>query len=317
MSQGIQLEDVLAEAIRLGASDVHLGSGEVPIFRLNGGLIRAEFRPLSDTQLRGWLTELVPAVALERSEFDGVLEFSALGRFRSNLFRHQGGIAAALRVISSQVPRLDTLGLPPVVHEVASYEQGLVLLTGPTGSGKSTTMAAIVDQINSTRSAHIITVEDPIEFVHQSRHSLIRQRQLGRDADSFSGALRSILREDPDVIVVGELRDHETIQLALTAAETGHLVLATLHSADAPRTIHRIVDVFPSGQQSQIRSMLAESLQMIVSQTLRASSSHGRIVNAEVLVAIPAVRTLIRDAKLHQLRGVMQASRAAGMRTFE
>jgi twitching motility protein PilT len=213
------------------------------------------------------------------------------------------------------VPRLDTLGLPSVVGDVATYERGLVLITGPTGSGKSTTMAAILDRINSTRAAHILTVEDPIEFVHTSRHSLIRQRQVGIDAESFPGALRSMLREDPDVIVVGELRDRETIQLALTAAETGHLVLATLHSADAPRTIHRIVDVFPAEQQNQIRLMLAESIQMIVSQTLRACPSRGRAVEAEVLVAIPAVRTLIRDGKLHQLRGVMQASRAVGMQT--
>jgi twitching motility protein PilT len=262
------------------------------------------------------LTELVPPEELERESFDGIFEFGALGRFRVNLFRHQGGIAVALRVVPSVVPRLDTLGLPPVIDDVTKYERGLVLITGATGSGKSTTLAAIVDQINAIRAAHVITVEDPIEFVHISRRSLIRQRQVGRDAASFPGALRSMLREDPDVIVVGELRDRETIQLALTAAETGHLVLATLHSADAPRTIHRIVDVFPAEQQNQIRSMLAESLQMIVSQTLRPCPSRGRVVEAEVLVAIPAVRTLIRDAKLHQLRGIMQASRAVGMRTF-
>ena len=317
MSLAVELMHVFAEAIRLGASDIHLGSDEPPVFRLNGALSRAELPSVSDSQLRGWLSERLPPGALERESFDGIFEFGTLGRFRVNIFRHQGGIAVALRVVPSLVPRLDTLGLPPVVDEVGRHERGLVLITGPTGSGKSTTMAAIVDRINSERSAHIITVEDPIEFEHSSRQSLIRQRQLGRDADSFSGALRSMLREDPDVIVVGELRDRETIQLALTAAETGHLVLATLHSADAPRTIHRIVDVFPAEQQNQIRSMLAESLQMIISQTLRPCSNRGRVVEAEVLVAIPAVRTLIRDAKLHQLRGVMQASRAVGMRTIE
>jgi twitching motility protein PilT len=316
MSLAVELKHVLAEAIRLGASDIHLGSHEPPVFRSNGVLRRAELPSVSDSHLRGWLTELVPPEELERESFDGIFEFGALGRFRVNLFRHQGGIAVALRVVPSVVPRLDTLGLPPVIDDVTKYERGLVLITGATGSGKSTTLAAIVDQINAIRAAHVITVEDPIEFVHISRRSLIRQRQVGRDAASFPGALRSMLREDPDVIVVGELRDRETIQLALTAAETGHLVLATLHSADAPRTIHRIVDVFPAEQQNQIRSMLAESLQMIVSQTLRPCPSRGRVVEAEVLVAIPAVRTLIRDAKLHQLRGIMQASRAVGMRTF-
>ncbi|MEY4700412.1 MAG: twitching motility protein [Pseudomonadota bacterium] len=317
MSQAVELTYVFAEAVRQGASDIHLGSHEPPMYRLNGVLTRAELPRVSDSQLRAWLMELVPAAALEQDAFDGVFEFMDLGRFRINLFRHQSGIAAALRVVPSVVPRLDTLGLPPVIDDVSRYERGLVLITGPTGSGKSTTLAAIVDHINSIRAAHIITVEDPIEFVHTSRQSLIRQRQLGRDAESFPGALRSMLREDPDVIVVGELRDRETIQLALTAAETGHLVLATLHSADAPRTIHRIVDVFPAERQNQIRSMLAESLQVIVSQAMRPCPRRGRIVEAEVLIAIPAVRTLIRDGKLHQLRGVMQASRAVGMSTFE
>lgn len=313
----MELHVVLAEAARLGASDIHLGSGDPPVFRLNGGLIRTELQPVSDAELRSWLKEVLPAASLERDALDGVIEFAALGRFRVNFFRHKSGLAVAIRLIPSVVPRLDTLGLPPVINDAADYERGLVLITGPTGSGKSTTMAALVDRINSCRSAHIITIEDPIEFAHSSRRSLIRQRQLGMDAESFPSALRSMLREDPDVIVVGELRDHETIQLALTAAETGHLVLATLHSSDAPRTVHRIVDVFPAERQNQIRAMLAESLQMIVSQTLRACPSGGRRAEAEVLLAIPAVRTLIREGKLHQLRGVMQASRAVGMRTLE
>lgn len=315
MSSLLELADVLEEAIRRGASDIHLGSAESPTFRLNGRLCHSELPPVSDSRLRTWLTEVAPHAALEREGVDGVFEHHRLGRFRVNIFRHQRGVAAALRVIPSTVPRLNTLGLPVVVSDISAYERGLVLITGPTGSGKSTTMAAVVDRINSTRAAHVITIEDPIEFIHESRRSLIRQRQLGTDAESFPGALRSMLREDPDVIMVGELRDHETIQLALTAAETGHLVLATLHSADAPRTIHRIVDVFPAERQNQIRAMLAESLQMIVSQTLRPCPSRGRVVDAEVLVATAAVRTLIRDGKLHQLRGVMQASGAVGMHT--
>jgi len=313
----MELHVVLAEAMRLGASDIHLGSGEPPVFRLNGVLIRAQLPPVDDSELRIWLKELMPEALLDRDALDGVIELAALGRFRLNFFRHKSGIAAAVRVIPAVVPQLDTLGLPSVIDEVANYERGLVLITGPTGSGKSTTMAAIVDRINSCRAAHIITIEDPIEFAHSSRRSLIRQRQLGIDAESFPSALRSMLREDPDVIVVGELRDHETIQLALTAAETGHLVLATLHSSDAPRTVHRVVDVFPAERQNQIRAMLAESFQMIVSQTLRTSPSGGRRVEAEVLLGTPAVRTLIREGKLHQLRGVMQASRAVGMRTIE
>lgn len=313
----MELHVVLAEAVRLGASDIHLGSGDPPVFRLNGELIGTELQPVSDAELRGWLKEALPTASLERDALDGVIEFAALGRFRVNFFRHKSGLAVAIRVIPSVVPRLDALGLPPVINDAANYERGLVLITGPTGSGKSTTMAALVDRINSCRAAHIISIEDPIEFAHSSRRSLIRQRQLGIDAESFPSALRSMLREDPDVIVVGELRDHETIQLALTAAETGHLVLATLHSSDAPRTVHRIVDVFPAERQNQIRAMLAESLQMIVSQALMACPSGGRRVEAEVLLAIPAVRTLIREGKLHQLRGVMQASRAVGMRTVE
>ncbi len=313
----MELENVLEVAIRRGASDIHLGSEELPIFRLNGILCRAELPPVSDAQLRQWLASVVPQAGLELERFDGVFERQGLGRFRVNVFRHQSGIAAAIRVIPSLVPQFDTLGLPAVVAQISSYDRGLALITGPTGSGKSTTMAAVVDLINSTRSAHVITIEDPIEFIHQSRLALIRQRQLGRDAQSFPEALRSMLREDPDVIIVGELRDRETIQLALTAAETGHLVLATLHSADAPRTIHRIVDVFQADQQNQIRAMLAESLQMIVSQRLRSCPTRGRALETEVLLAIPAVRTLIRDGKLHQVRGVMQASRGVGMLTVD
>ncbi len=307
--------DILRAATRLGASDIHLGSNEPPVIRVQGVLRRVDASPFGSSRLRDWLRELFPEGVLERDSFDSVVELPTYGRFRLNVFRHQHGLAAALRIIPERVPRFDTLGLPSSVRQVARCEQGLVLITGATGSGKSTTMAAIIDEINSQRSAHILTIEDPIEFLHESRQALIRQRQVGRDAESFPGALRAMLREDPDIIVVGELRDRETMQLALTAAETGHLVLATAHSSDAPRTIHRIVDAFSPEQHNQVRAMLAESLQMIVSQTLRAQEVGGRVLEAEVLIATPAVRTLIRDAKLHQLRGVMQASGGAGMRT--
>jgi twitching motility protein PilT len=251
------------------------------------------------------------------AEVDCSFECGQLGRFRLHIYRHAHGVAVAVRVIPIAVPRLETLGLPSFVASVANLQRGLVLVTGPTGSGKSTTLAALIDRINQDQSRHIVTIEHPIEFRHTSKRSVVRQREVGAHTETFASALRAALREDPDVIMVGELRDLETIQLALTAAETGHVVYATLHAAGGPKSIDRMIDVFPAHQQAQVRAMLAESLQAVISQTLVTTEAGGRIPNVEILTGIPAVRTLIREAKTHQLPGLMQVSRASGMCTFE
>lgn len=304
------------------ASDLHLSSGEPPVFRIHGELERlCEGPHLSIDELIRQVEECIPrqpsAMREHRGELDCAFERAGLGRFRLHLYRHAHGAAVAVRVIPSQVPRLESLGLPQFVSSLVHLERGLVLVTGPTGSGKSTTLAALIDRINRDQARHIITIEDPIEFMHTPKRGVIRQREVGVHSESFASALRAGLREDPDIILVGELRDLETIQLALTAAETGHVVFATLHAAGAAKTIDRVVDVFPADQQAQVRSMLAESLQAVISQSLIKAPHGGRVPNVEIATCTPAVRTLIRESKTHQLAGVMQVSRATGMCTFE
>jgi twitching motility protein PilT len=316
------LNVLLSEAVRLKASDLHWSSDESPVLRLAGDLRRLVDVPGVSAdeliqQVRGCLPERLHDSLLVQREFDCAFEWRGQGRFRLHLYRHLRGVAVALRLIPLEVPRLDTLGLPEFVGTIAQFERGLVLVTGPTGSGKSTTLAALIELINREQGRHIITIEDPVEFIYCAKRSVIRQREVGVHTESFAAALRAGLREDPDVILVGELRDLETVQLALTAAETGHLVFATLHSAGAAKTIDRIIDVFPAQQQAQVRSMLADSLQVVISQNLIKTSSGSRTPNVEIVTGIPAVRTLIREAKTHQLAGVMQVSRAAGMCTFE
>jgi twitching motility protein PilT len=250
-------------------------------------------------------------------ESDFACQLDEVGRYRVNVFLHSRGPGAVLRTIPTVIPTLEELGMPPILKQLCEKERGLVLVTGPTGSGKSTTLAAMVNEINRTWDAHILTVEDPIEFVHQPQRCLVNQREVGPHTHSFSAALRAALREDPDVILVGEMRDLETISLAITAAETGHLVFGTLHTSSAPKTIDRMIDAFPAGQQSQIRTMLSESLEGIVAQTLVKKKGGGRVAAIEVLLGVPAVRNLIREGKLHQIPSIMQTGQRMGMQTID
>lgn len=312
---------LLQEAVAVGASDLHCCAGEFPALRISGAVRVLRDRPvLSNAQLTEELeTLLLPTLKVpvaQLDEFDCAIGICDLGRFRIHTYQSAGGIAAAIRVIPRDIPCLDSLSLPSHVYQIARLEQGLVLVTGPTGSGKSTTLAAIIDQINRERACQIITIEDPIEYQHSSIRSLVRHREVGVHTRSFGTALRSALREDPDVILVGELRDLETIQLALTAAETGHLILATLHASGATSSIERFVNAFPSEARSQARSSLADCIEVVVSQRLILSAEQVIKPDVEILIATPAVRALIREGKTHQLPGVIQSSRGVGMRLF-
>jgi len=315
------METLLREAAEKGASDLHLSCGEPPMLRVHGDLVRTEHPTLTPESVN----ELVNAIMNESQrarfdrehEVDFACELPGKGRFRVNVFLHSRGPGAVLRTIPTQIPSLDSLNMPPVLKDLCTRERGLILVTGPTGSGKSTTLAAMVDVINQTWDAHILTVEDPIEFVHPPKRCLVNQREVGPHTMSFTNALRSALREDPDVILIGEMRDLETISLALTAAETGHLVFGTLHTSSAPKTIDRIIDVFPAGQQAQIRTMLSESLEAVVAQTLVKKKGGGRVAACEILVGVPAVRNLIREAKLHQIPSMMQTGQRVGMQTLD
>lgn len=314
----LDIEQLLVEATRMGASDLHLSTGERPIVRLGDSLVSlADYDRLEAEHLNRALVKVIgQAHALEGAALGGVdcaLNIQQGGRYRVNIFQHFRGLGAAFRILANTIPELESLGLPEWVIQVPQLERGLVLITGATGSGKSTTIAAIIERINTNYQKHIITVEDPVEYLFSSKRSLIHQREVGKHVGSFAQALRAALREDPDVIVVGELRDLETMQLALTAAETGHLVLATLHARDAIKAVDRFIDVFPVAQQSQVRSMLSESLEGILSQTLVATANGAMRARAELVTATPAVRNLIREGKTHQLRGVMQISAGAGM----
>jgi twitching motility protein PilT len=317
------LDDLLGRVVALGGSDLHLSVGRPPTARVLG-----ELQPLAGHEvLTPETTAALVSIALgeeqwhrfvERNELDCSYSSAGLGRFRVAAFVQRGSVGAVLRVIPMVVPPLETLDLPPIVESLTRAPRGLILVTGPTGSGKSTTLAAILDRINTERSQHIVTVEDPIEFLHNHKRSVVNQREVGADTPSFASALRHVLRQDPDVILVGELRDLETIQMALTAAETGHLVLASLHTQDAPGAVDRIIDVFPAGQQAQIRVQLQATLRAVLAQQLLPRRDGlGRVAACEVLVATPAVRNLIREAKLHQIPSLMQAGAQAGMQTMD
>ena len=317
----VALIKLLQEAVTVGASDLHCCAGEFPALRISGAVRVLRDRPvLSNAHmiegLERLLSSALKAPLAEVHEFDCAIALGDLGRFRIHTYQSAGGIAAAIRIIPRDIPRLESLGLPGFVSRIATIEQGLVLVTGPTGSGKSTTLAAIIDQINRERACQIITIEDPIEYQHSSIRSLVRHREVGLHTRSFGAALRSALREDPDVILVGELRDLETIQLTLTAAETGHLILATLHSSGATSRIERFVNAFPSEARSQARASLADCLEVVVSQRLMSGMEGVLKPDAEILIATPAVRALIREGKTHQLPGVIQSSRGVGMRLF-
>jgi twitching motility protein PilT len=319
----LRLDEVLARMVELGASDLHLTSGAPPMVRASGALVPLEgFPVLSGEPLRRTLFAILTQKQREQFESELELDFAyALrghARFRVNLYQQRESVGAAFRVIPYEIKPLEELGVPPVVGSFAGLPRGLVLVTGPTGSGKSTTLASMVDLANRTRSDHIMTVEDPIEFLHRHKKSIINQREVGADTHSFAAALKHVLRQDPDIILVGELRDLETMSVALTAAETGHLVFATLHTQDAAQTIDRIIDVFPSYQQQQVRTQLASALQGVVCQTLcKRSHGTGRIVATEVMVATPAIRNLIREGKTHQIYSAMQAGAQQGMHTLD
>lgn len=318
----VRIESLLEECVRTKASDLHLQVGLPPILRIDGAL-----RPIPGYQsldeatverlVFSTLEEEQKEILLKDKEFDYSFSFGDLGRFRVNAFHERGNLAGAFRLIPNEIRSIQDLGMPNVITTFADFPRGLVLVTGPTGSGKSTTLAGLVDKINRERSTHIITIEDPIEYIHHSIRSVVVQREVHYDTYSFSAALRSALREDPDVVLIGEMRDLETIQAAITIAETGHLVFATLHTNSASQSIDRMIDVFPPHQQPQIRSQLSNILMAICAQRLVPAIGGGRVVAAEVLVANPAVRSVIREGKTHQLDTIIQTGADQGMQTMD
>ena len=317
-----RIEVLLEEVVKKKASDLHLQVGLPPIIRVDGNLLPiAGADVLSDeaveTLIFAILDEDQKQILLKDKEFDFSFAFGDMGRFRVNAFHERGNLAAALRLISNEILTVEQLGLPPIVNKFADYPRGLVLVTGPTGSGKSTTLAAMVHKINSEQAKHIITIEDPIEYTHRSKKSVVVQREVHYDTYSFSAALRSALREDPDVVLIGEMRDLETIASAITIAETGHLVFATLHTNSASQSIDRMIDVFPPHQQPQIRAQLSNILMSVVSQRLIPQIGGGRIAAAEILVATPAVRNIIREGKTHQLEAVIQTGTEFNMQSMD
>lgn len=322
MPEGFELHTVLQQAVEEGASDLHLTVESPPIFRINGRLYPLPVPPLNKTTvtavIEGMLTESHKQVLERLGQVDFSYSVSGTGRFRVNVYRQRGSLAAALRVIPRQVPTLEMIGAPPVLGTLARKTSGLILVTGPAGSGKSTTLAAIIDRINSERSCHVVTLEDPIEYLHRHKKSIVNQREIGSDVPNFSRALRAVLRQDPDVIMLGEVRDLETITVALTAAETGRLVLASLNTANTVQAVERLVEGFPPHVQEMIRVQLSATLQAVISQTLvpRADGS-GRVAAFEILIATPAVRNLIRGGKFDQLPSAIQTGTKFGMFTME
>jgi twitching motility protein PilT len=320
------LEELLSQVFERGASDLHLSPGLPPILRIDGNLVRTEYPPLTkeDTQrlIFHMLTNEQRRILEQNWDLDCSYGVSGLGRFRVNVYKDRGSYAAALRTIRADIPTFDQLQLPNIVRDIADRPKGLVLVTGPTGSGKSTTLAAMIDHVNATKPHHILTIEDPIEFLHSSKRAVIHQRELGQDTRSFENALRAALREDPDVILVGEMRDLDTIRLALTAAETGHLVMGTLHTSSAMQTVDRIVDVFPPEQQQQIRVQLSNSLIAVLSQALLPRQNEmkekvGRIMALEIMIITPAIANLIREGKTAQIYSSIQTGAQHQMQTME
>ena len=304
-----------------GASDLHMMAGQQPVLRIRGDMERVKFKVLENEMLKSMLYEICPEDRIkifeETGDMDFAYEIPGLARYRCNFFQQKYGIGAVFREIPSEILTCEQLGLPKVVSRLSSLPKGLVLITGPTGSGKSTTLAAVIDECNKNRKDHIITVEDPIEFVHRSQNCIVNHREVGTHTKSFSAALRGALREDPDIILVGEMRDLETIRLALTAAETGHLVFGTLHTTSAAKTIDRIVDVFPAEEKSMVRSMLSESLQAVISQTLLKKIGGGRVAAHEIMIGTPAIRNLIREDKVAQMYSSIQTGGSLGMQTLD
>ncbi|HHD64454.1 MAG TPA: type IV pilus twitching motility protein PilT [Desulfobulbaceae bacterium] len=305
-----------------GASDLHMMSGQQPVLRIRGDMERVKFKSLDNETLKNMLYEICPEDKIKVFEETGDMDFGyeipGLARYRCNFFQQKYGIGAVFREIPSDILTCEQLGLPKVIAKLASLPKGLVLVTGPTGSGKSTTLAAIVDEANKSRKDHILTIEDPIEFVHKSQQCIINHREVGTHTKTFTAALRGALREDPDIILVGELRDLETISLAMEASMTGHLVFGTLHTMNAMKTVDRIIEIFPATQQGQVRSTLADALKAVVSQTLfKRVDVKGRVAALEILICTPAVRNLIREAKTYQIPSVMQTGKKYGMQTID
>ena len=318
----VRIESLLEECVKTNASDLHLQVGLPPILRIDGALRPVPgYDDLDEAAVErlvfSTLEEDQKQILLKDKEFDYSFSFGELGRFRVNAFHEKGNLAGAFRLIPNLIKQVSELGMPPVIESFADYPRGLVLVTGPTGSGKSTTLAALVDKINREKASHIITIEDPIEFTHKSNRSVVVQREVHYDTYSFSAALRSVLREDPDVVLIGEMRDLETISSAITIAETGHLVFATLHTNSAAQSIDRMIDVFPPHQQPQVRSQLSNILMAICAQRLVPAIGGGRVVAAEVMIANPAVRSIIREGKTHQLDTVIQTGADQGMQTMD
>jgi twitching motility protein PilT len=318
----MDITELLAFAARNNASDLHLSAGLPPMIRVHGDVRRINLPPMSHKEVHAMIYEVMNDGLRKRYEESLEVDFSfelpGVARFRVNAFNQDRGAAAVLRTIPSKILSLEELNAPRIFADLALKPRGLVLVTGPTGSGKSTTLAAMVNHVNESEYAHILTIEDPIEFVHESRKGLINQREVGPHTQSFSAALRSALREDPDVVLVGELRDLETIRLALTAAETGHLVFGTLHTVSAAKTVDRIIDVFPGDEKEMVRAMLSESLQAVISQTLiKTRDGNGRVAAHEIMLGTPAIRNLIREAKVAQMYSAIQTGSSVGMQTLD
>ena len=319
----VEFSEILLQVVAQKASDLHITAGAPPTLREHGALVAIEGLPvLTPTDTREIVYAILSSAQSQKLETDWQIDFSysipGIARFRVNAYMQKGSVGAAFRLIPNETVPIERLGLPPVIREFSTRPRGIVLVTGPTGSGKSTTLASLINEINETRDEHIMTIEDPIEFLHGHKRCLVNQRELGADAKSFAMALKAALRQDPDVILVGEMRDMETIGTALTAAETGHLVFATLHTQDAPQTVDRIIDVFPAHQQGQVRMQLAVGLQGIVTQTLiPTADGGGRCVAAEVLVPTPGIRNLIREGKTHQIYSAIQTGGNVGMQTMD
>ncbi len=317
----IRIHDLMNMAYKNGASDIHVSAGEKPALRIDGEVRRLDSPILTPDEARrlaySVMSEKQKTIYEKEWELDFSIGIKGLCRFRVNVFTQARGVGLVMRQIPSKVLTLEDLKMPPVFNHISNYRRGIVLVTGPTGSGKSTTLAAVIDFINKNRAEHVLTIEDPIEFVHKPHKCIINQREVGTHTASFSAALRSALREDPDVILVGELRDLETVSLALTAAETGHLVFGTLHTNSAPETIDRLIDAYPHEQQSQVRTMVSTALQAVVSQMLLKGAKGGRCAAMEIMICNPAIRNLIRENKLFQIPSIMQTGMGAGMQLME
>ncbi len=318
----MDVSELLAFTVKNGASDLHISSGEPPMIRIHGDMTRIKMPELGEREVQAMVYDIMNDTQRklfeEHLELDFSFSLGDIARFRVNVFKQNRGMAAAFRVVPNEVFTLEQLKCPEIFADIAMTPRGICLVTGPTGSGKSTTLAAMVDLRNQNEKGHILTIEDPIEFVHRSKSALVSQRELGPHTHSFANALRSAMREDPDVILVGELRDLETIRLALTAAETGHMVFATLHTSSAPKTIDRIIDVFPAAEKDMVRAMLSESLKAVISQTLmKTADGAGRVAAHEIMIGTPAIRNLIRENKVPQMVSVMQTSQREGMQTLD